>query len=88
MHQVDTFANDNGLQEIQPLLRKGALVAQNPADFESVKDLTEEEKEHLRFEVSHRWKHPKALYFTIIICSIGAAVQGWDQASLIFLPCL
>jgi hypothetical protein len=88
MHQVDTFANDNGLQEIQPLLRKGALVAQSPADFESLKDLTEEEKQHLRFEVTHKWKHPRSLYMTIIICSIGAAVQGWDQAGLIFPPCI
>jgi hypothetical protein len=33
----------------------------------------------LREEVTHRWKHPWALYFTIILNSIAAAIQGWDQ---------
>lgn len=27
----------------------------------------------------HKWRQPVALYFTVILCSIGAAVQGWDQ---------
>ncbi|KAA8903839.1 hypothetical protein FN846DRAFT_953338 [Sphaerosporella brunnea] len=79
LRQVDAFSDENGLEEIQPLLRKGALVAQNPTHFESIEELTEAEKVHLRFEVTHKWKHPKALYLTIIICSVGAAVQGWDQ---------
>ena len=30
-------------------------------------------------EVLHKWRHPIALYVTIVICSIGAVVQGWDQ---------
>ncbi|KAI7660469.1 MFS transporter [Hortaea werneckii] len=41
--------------------------------------LEEEEKAALRWESEHKWSHPLALYFTIIVCSIGAAVQGWDQ---------
>lgn len=79
MRDVSAFATEHGLEEATGLLQRGALVAQDPANFESVKELTEEEKEHLRFEISHKWKHPNALYMTIIICSIGAAVQGWDQ---------
>jgi len=27
----------------------------------------------------YKWRVPTALYLTIITCSIGAAVQGWDQ---------
>ncbi|KAH6876533.1 hypothetical protein B0T10DRAFT_540877 [Thelonectria olida] len=65
--------------DILPLLKKGALVAQNPALFEQLEDLDEEEKRVLREEVSHRWKHPWALYYTIILNSIAAAIQGWDQ---------
>jgi MFS family permease len=42
-------------------------------------DLEEDEKDALRTEVSRKWKHPAKLYITIVICSIGAAVQGWDQ---------
>lgn len=33
----------------------------------------------LNAEITHKWRHPKTLYFTIVLCSIGAAVQGWDQ---------
>lgn len=65
--------------EILPTLIKGALVAKNPPAFESVEGLTEDEKEAIRNEVLHKWRQPKALFFTIILCSIGAAVQGWDQ---------
>lgn len=43
--------------------------------FESVDGLTEEEKQALGDEKKHRFKQPRALYLTIIICSIGAAVQ-------------
>jgi hypothetical protein len=66
-------------EEILPLLKMGALVAQNPAQFEQLADLDEEEKHVLREEVTHRWKHPWALYYTIILSSVAAAIQGWDQ---------
>lgn len=62
-----------------PLLQKGALVAQNPPAFEQVTALDDTEREALRNEVLHKWRQPTSLYFTVILCSIGAAVQGWDQ---------
>jgi hypothetical protein len=58
---------------------KGALVARDPPSFASVPGITEEEKLAISNEVLHKWRQPKLLYFTIILCSIGAAVQGWDQ---------
>ena len=76
---VSNYANEHGLQDIEPLLRKGALVAQNPAQFEHISELDENDRQVLRNEVLHRWSHPKILYFTIILNSIAAAVQGWDQ---------
>ena len=54
-------------------------MAKDPPAFESVEGLTEDEKEAIRNEVLHKWRQPKQLFFTIILCSIGAAVQGWDQ---------
>ncbi|KAG9237233.1 MFS sugar transporter-like protein [Amylocarpus encephaloides] len=82
LHEVDDFANEKGLTEILPLLRKGALVARDPTNYEDIKGtetLDEVEIESLRDEVLHKWRHPTPLYYTIICCSIGAAVQGWDQ---------
>lgn len=42
-------------------------------------ELSEEEKQLIEREHTHRWSHPFTLYITIALCSIGAAVQGWDQ---------
>lgn len=78
MSDVERFANQHGLSEHTDLLKKGALVAQDPANYENM-DLLEDEKAALRKEVTKKWSHPKLLYITIIVCSIGAAVQGWDQ---------
>ena len=67
------------MQDMVPLLKKGALVAQDPPAFEQIAELDEVERDALRNEVLHKWRQPGALYFTVILCSIGAAVQGWDQ---------
>lgn len=47
--------------------------------IESISELDEADKEAFRFEIAHRWKHPGILYFTIVLNSIAAAIQGWDQ---------
>jgi hypothetical protein len=75
LHDVEEFANEYQVTDILPELKKGALVARDPEAFESVPDLSETEVTALRDEVLHKWRQPKALYFTIILCSIGAAVQ-------------
>ncbi|KAL6851776.1 sugar transporter domain-containing protein [Trichoderma novae-zelandiae] len=77
---VREFHRAKGLpSDILPILERGALVAQNPAGFESLNELEEEEKRALREEVTHRWKQPWSLYYTIGLSSIAAAIQGWDQ---------
>jgi hypothetical protein len=75
MRDVEEFAREKGLEDILDHLKKGALVAQNPAGFDGIEMLVEEDKNHLRYEKDHKWKHPLQLYVTIIVCSIGAAVQ-------------
>lgn len=80
--QVEEFAHEKGLVEHIPILRKGALVAQDPDNYDKIsgaEKLSEEECEALQNEVLHKWRVPRLLYLTIITCSIGAAVQGWDQ---------
>ncbi|GKT87092.1 hexose transporter [Colletotrichum tofieldiae] len=82
IRDVDAFAHEKGLQEYIPILRKGALVAQDPTGYEEIdgaEALDQTEVQVLRDEVLHKWRIPKILYLTIITCSIGAAVQGWDQ---------
>lgn len=79
LRKIDHFAEDNGLTHMIDLLHKGALVGQKPGEFEDLPELDEGEKQCLRDEVHRKWHQPKAMYFTVILCSIGAAVQGWDQ---------
>ncbi len=82
LQDVDNYAQANSLTDILPMLRKGALVAQNPLGIEDIPDLNESDREALRNEITHRWRHPKTLYFTIILNSIAAAIQGWDQTGI------
>ncbi len=84
---------EKGLTEHTAILRKGALVAQNPDgayDITGDEALDEDEKAILRKEVEHKWSMPARLYLTIAMCSVGAAVQGWDQTgsngATIFFP--
>ncbi|PYH33516.1 galactose-proton symport [Aspergillus neoniger CBS 115656] len=79
VQDVEDFATEYQLTDILPLLKKGALVARDPEDFQAVPDMTSDEITAIRDEKDHKWRQPKALYFTIILCSVGAAVQGWDQ---------
>lgn len=44
-----------------------------------MEELDEEDRQTLRIEKERRWAHPKTLYLTIILNSVGAAIQGWDQ---------
>ncbi|KAF8972920.1 hypothetical protein BDZ97DRAFT_1648848 [Flammula alnicola] len=77
--QVDTFAEEHDMKDILDYLQKGALIAQNPGKFESIKELDEDDLEVIRREKTHKWNQPRDLYMTVILCSMAAAVQGWDQ---------
>ncbi|KAL4963467.1 sugar porter family MFS transporter [Aspergillus stella-maris] len=78
---VDLFCQRNGLSEHKELFRKGALISQNPAVAESLPELTEDEKEALRRETTHKWSQPWMLFFMATMCSMAAAVQGMDETA-------
>ncbi|KAL0568184.1 hypothetical protein V5O48_013806 [Marasmius crinis-equi] len=79
LSQVQDFTREKGFEELLPVFQKGALLAQNPGKFEEIAELDEADREVIRREVTHKWSQPRELYFTIFLCSIAAAVQGWDQ---------
>ncbi|KAG9257423.1 uncharacterized protein F5Z01DRAFT_645885, partial [Emericellopsis atlantica] len=61
---------------------KGALVARDPTGYEDItghEALDQAEIKALRDEVLHKWRVTPFLLLTIVTCSIGAIVQGWDQ---------
>ncbi|KAL4769786.1 hypothetical protein BDW60DRAFT_209667 [Aspergillus nidulans var. acristatus] len=78
---VDRFCQSHGLIEYKELFRKGALISQNPAVAETLPELTEEEREALQRETTHKWSQPWMLYFMATMCSMAAAVQGMDETA-------
>ncbi|TFK86319.1 hypothetical protein K466DRAFT_156742 [Polyporus arcularius HHB13444] len=74
------FARSHELGEYTETIQKGALLAQDPAAFETLPMLTEEDRRMLRREYTHKWDQPKTLYYLVVVCAIAAAVQGMDEA--------
>jgi hypothetical protein len=56
MADVEEFARKYGFnpETEVPLLRKGALVAQSPADFENMPELDDDDRNALRRDITHR----------------------------------
>ncbi|RDW86539.1 sugar porter family MFS transporter [Aspergillus mulundensis] len=79
LRDVEQFARDNELTDLLPDLRKGSLIARDPENFRAIPGVGAEDIRIIEHETKHKWRQPRALYFSIILCSIGAAVQGWDQ---------
>jgi hypothetical protein len=79
LRDVEDFAAKYDLHDITPQLIKGALIAQAPSHIDNIHELDDEDRRVILEEVSHKWRHPRALYFTIFLNSVAAAIQGWDQ---------
>lgn len=73
--QVVVFCNKYGFDEKIITFQKAALVAQRPQEFESISELSEDDKYHLRRETTHKWHLPFAMYMCIAVVSIGSALQ-------------
>ena len=87
--QAAEFVLQKGLSKHMRLFKTAALVTLSPTEFESINELKlahpadyedvrlleEEELDALRDEPLKRFKHPRELYWTIVLCSVGAIVQ-------------
>ncbi|KAK8864748.1 hypothetical protein IAR55_002004 [Kwoniella newhampshirensis] len=73
------FANTHNLGEYAGLFGRAALVARDNRNFHAVPELTPEEMAALDYERDHKWHGPFMLWYSISLCAIGAATQGWDQ---------
>jgi len=73
------FAEENGMGEHAELFANAALVARDQAHFEELGSLSEPERAALIYERDHKWHGPKMLWYSIALCAVGAATQGWDQ---------
>ncbi|TVY20543.1 Polyol transporter 5 [Lachnellula arida] len=73
------FAEQHGMSEHAALFGRAALVARAGDNFESITELDEPERAALIYERDHKWHGPKMLWYSIALCAMGAATQGWDQ---------
>ncbi|CAI6093559.1 unnamed protein product [Clonostachys chloroleuca] len=73
------FAEQHGMPDKAELFGKAALVARDLDAFNTVTELNEEELAALQYEKDHKWHGPFMLWYSIGLCAVGAATQGWDQ---------
>ena len=69
---VDRWVELKGLQEHREAFHKGGLIArvQHRDDgFEEISMLSPDEKQILRDEITHKWRHPFKLYFLCVLCA-------------------
>lgn len=67
------------MAEHAALFGRAALVARQESRFEMLSELDEQERAALIYERDHKWHGPKMLWYSISLCAVGAATQGWDQ---------
>ncbi|KAL1960586.1 hypothetical protein VTO42DRAFT_7165 [Malbranchea cinnamomea] len=82
LQDVEEFAQEKNMMHILDDLKKGALIAQDPKNFENLSELSEEEKASIRHERTHRWDQTFMMYFMTILCAGSAIVQGMDQTAV------
>jgi hypothetical protein len=75
------FATSHRLARHIDVFCKAAEVAQGESPLEEI-GLSPPELQALRDETERKWRQPKMLYFTILVCSIGAMEQGWAQTGM------
>ncbi|PYH43027.1 putative facilitated glucose transporter [Aspergillus saccharolyticus JOP 1030-1] len=73
------WAEAHQMSEHADIFARGALVARDPQRFESIGELEDSERAALIYERDHKWHGPVMLWYSIALCAIGAATQGWDQ---------
>jgi hypothetical protein len=82
LQDVEHFAGKHGLLDVLPLLRKGALVAQDPNSYDEIggpETLDDSEVDALRDEVLHKWKQSRSLYMTVIMVSSNSLNQWLSE---------
>ena len=60
---VESFCKEKDLMYAIDDFQKGALLAQYKGRYEMIESLSEEEKELIRREKTHRWTQPKMMYY-------------------------
>jgi len=87
---IDAFIHESELEDYEDYIRRGAFLAQSKAAFDRERadglKLKSTEERYLKLENStksmDKFKQPWRLYALVGCCSLGAAVQGWDETAV------
>jgi hypothetical protein len=79
---VQAFVKAHGLSHRLDIFQKAATLIQGDDDSDGPHVLTLAERDALHDETARKWRQPKMLYFTILVCSVGAIEQGWAQTGM------
>jgi hypothetical protein len=82
LKRVDDFTREKGLDDKQDLFRKAALLAQNPSDFETMPELSEEEKLVIRRETT---RELHLFCFCYVFVKFGNLSDRWSQSRDLYL---
>ena len=89
LKDVEDFTNKHNMTKKLDILQTAALIAQNPSAYNRIEELkaadpilyasiympTIPDVEALQDELHNPWHHKQQIPRTIVLCSIGAAVQ-------------
>ncbi|EXJ94720.1 hypothetical protein A1O1_03117 [Capronia coronata CBS 617.96] len=76
------FTEEHHLARYTEVFEKAATIIHGEVDLDSVPGMTTSEAQALQDETENKWRQPKMLYFTILVCSLGAVEQGWAQTGM------
>lgn len=88
--EIESFVEIGNLEEYSDYIRRGALLCQDRNAFDRERPdglkLKPSEKRFLDLEYStkraDKFRQAGRLWLVVALCSLGAAVQGWDESAV------
>ncbi|KAL6714740.1 hypothetical protein ACLMJK_008165 [Lecanora helva] len=81
MRDVEEFCQKYDLMDDLDDIKKGAMLSKYSDRVQEVDFLSDDEKEIVIREKTHKWDHPYMLYWLCVMCSLAAATQGMDETA-------
>ncbi|KAL2882475.1 hypothetical protein SGCOL_002215 [Colletotrichum sp. CLE4] len=77
----EDYCREHGITSGEDIraFRLGAMIAGNMNKYDSMTEITADERAVLDGEATHKWRNPKMLYGVVAVCSFCAVVQGMDE---------
>ncbi|EGG06494.1 uncharacterized protein MELLADRAFT_86594 [Melampsora larici-populina 98AG31] len=74
------FCEKNGLLDQVDNFKRGAVLAADPKNLDRISHITDEERQFIDAETTHKWRQPMIMYYIAVISSMAAIVQGMDES--------